>query len=101
MFRFRLALALGRTVGELSRMSALEYAHWQALSGLEPIGPQRGDYHAAQITATLAEINRDSKRRATPYGVNDFLLFQHRPEPSDDDIEAQILNAFPMNPGES
>ncbi len=81
-------------------MSALEYAHWQALSGLEPIGPQRGDYHAAQIVSTLAEINRDSKHRSKPFGVNDFLLFDERPEPSEDDIEAQILATFPMNPGD-
>lgn len=77
-------------------MSALEYAHWEALAGIEPIGLERGDYHAAQVTSTLAEINRNTKARSKPFALEDFLLFHDRPVTDGEDVEQQIFAVFPM-----
>ena len=76
-------------------MSSLEYAHWQAFAASEPLGAERGDYHAALIVSNLAEIHRDSKRRAQPFRLSDFLLFHDKPEQSDEEIAAALLAAFP------
>lgn len=89
-------MQLGRFVSELAEMSSLEYTHWVALAGLEPIGPQRGDWQAAQVTAMLANVNRDARQHPQPYRVRDFLLWDEPPEMSDDQIEAALLAAFPM-----
>ena len=78
-------------------MSAWEYAHWVALAGLEPIGPERGDWQAAQVTAMLANTNRDTKAHPQPWKVRDFLLWNAQPEPTDDEIEAQLLALFPVD----
>lgn len=95
-----LAQALGKTLGELGRMSSLEYTHWQALAEIEPIGPERADYHAAQIARSLFELKRNSKIRSTPFAVAEFLMFQP-PEPDeldDDEVQRRLFAAFPPPP---
>lgn len=48
----RLALRLGRTLGELQRsLSVSELRLWAEFDKISPIGDERNDYHAAQITA--------------------------------------------------
>lgn len=90
-------MALGRTVGELMRgMSSLEYTHWLELYGKEPIGPERGDYHAAQVATMLANVNRDPKRRIGPYRLSEFLLFRERDEETEEaELAARLRAAFP------
>ncbi|MFC0228068.1 phage tail assembly protein T [Serratia aquatilis] len=48
----KLALRLGRTLGELQQsMSVSELRLWVEFDKINPIGDERSDYHAAQITA--------------------------------------------------
>lgn len=73
-FWFRLALALGCTVAELQdRMSSAEFAEWMAFYGVEPFGEVRGDIQAAVIASTVANVNRDPKRRSKPFGLDLFM----------------------------
>ena len=61
-----MALALGCTVAELQRrMSSREFAEWQAfVTVYGPIGPVRGDYHAAQVESTLINAWRGKGQKA-------------------------------------
>lgn len=51
-----------------------EFAEWIAYYGLEPLGDERADWHAALITSTLANIWRDPKKRRRPWPLEDFVL---------------------------
>lgn len=63
MFLFRLALALGCTVGELEhRLSAAELAEWRAYSQIEPFGERRADQRAWLAVAALLNVHRDAKK---------------------------------------
>ena len=65
-FYFRLASHLGYTVGELlARISSRELSEWMVYERIAgPLGPVRGDYHAAQIAATLQNVNRGKRGKA-------------------------------------
>lgn len=55
VFKFRLALALGRTVEELeSTMSQREFVLWMIFSKNEPVGSIRDDYRTALQTMQIA-----------------------------------------------
>jgi Protein of unknown function (DUF4035) len=78
-------------------MSSLEYAHWMAFAGMEPIGPERPDFGAAVIASTLANVNRDPKRRPSPYEASDFLPFRPRSQrDEEEEVVQQLLAVFPM-----
>lgn len=66
---FRLALALGCTVSELTaRLSSKELVEWWAYSNLEPWGDRRADLRSAiQAYASAAPWSKTAK-------VTDFLL---------------------------
>lgn len=55
-------------------MDSREFAEWMAFARLEPIGERRGDWQAAAIAVTIANANRDTKKRKEPFAVSDFLL---------------------------
>lgn len=84
-FWFELALALGRTVGELqATLSDRERRYWQAL--IQSRGPiaasTRGDWHAAQIVSAQSGVR-----------VNDCLLklsYTDEPCPDEADVEKDL-----------
>ena len=88
MFLFRLALALGKTVGELRGMSAQELAEWQQFSCLEPFGEYRNDLRAGIISATIA--NTAQIKRTKPFSPIDFMPFAKRREITEEEIAAKI-----------
>jgi Protein of unknown function (DUF4035) len=99
LFLFRLALALGRTVGELlDSISGPELLQWSEYYAVEPFGEMRDDFRSAQVCAILANSNRDRKARPEPFALTDFLLFrQADPEPetaSDPDEGATVKPEF-------
>ncbi|MCP2339160.1 phage tail assembly protein T [Actinomadura rupiterrae] len=61
------------TVGRLlATIDARELAEWSAYERVAgPLGPDRGDYQAAIIAATIANGNRDEK--SEPFTPADFL----------------------------
>lgn len=55
------------------QISSRDFAEWQAFISLYgPIGPERADWHAAQIQATLLNIYRGKGQR--PVTVKECLL---------------------------
>lgn len=69
---FRLAGHLGMTVGELGqRMSSRELSEWMAYDAIEPIGNHW--QQTGMVAATVANVNRDPKKRANPFQPEDFM----------------------------
>jgi hypothetical protein len=62
------------TVAELlDRISSKELTEWIAFYSLEPFG-YLAEMHGDAITAsTIANANRDPKKKAEPFSANDFL----------------------------
>lgn len=89
---FRLARMLGKTVNELSgQLDYPELLRWVEFLAIEPDPEWRADARAAQICATLANIDRDPKQRAQPYEIADFLLkFKEPPEQVQPAIEGEL-----------
>lgn len=58
----------------LDRMSSRELGAWQVYEqAFGPLGPTRGDVHAAQVAAAVVNMLRDSKR-GRPVKVEDMRL---------------------------
>jgi hypothetical protein len=55
-------------------MTWTEFVDWMAYNELESFGPERADWNAAMIAATIAEANRDNKKRKKPFTVKDFIF---------------------------
>lgn len=58
----------------LEQITWKQFLEWEAFAQLEPYDEERADIRAAQIVTTLANINRDRKKRRTAYKISDFLL---------------------------
>lgn len=83
MFRFRLALALGMTVGELeSRMSNRELHEWAEFSGLYPFMPERMDFVGGVVASTIANVHRGRGQKA--FSPDDFIADYSRKSKIDD-----------------
>jgi len=70
------------TVTELlRRISSRELSEWLAYYELEPFGEERADLRSAIVASTVANTARDPKKRARPFGVQEFMpQFQDRSE---------------------
>lgn len=85
-----LALRLGRTLGELKKtMGVSELRLWAAFDRISPIGDERGDYQAAQVSAAI------SNSQGGEVDLNKIVLKWSEPEAksADDewaDMEAQL-----------
>ncbi|MEW6048249.1 MAG: hypothetical protein AB1609_17530 [Bacillota bacterium] len=54
-------------------MSSRELSEWMAYFQLEPWGTEVEDWRAGLVAATIANANRDPKRRRRPYEPRDFM----------------------------
>lgn len=62
------------TVGELlAGITSAELTEWMAFAELEPFGEERDDLRAAIVASTVAEVNRNPKKRKQPFTPQDFL----------------------------
>lgn len=59
----------------LDTMSSNEFLLWQMYDAESPIGDERGDAGHALVASTLANINRDTKKRPQPFTLREFMLF--------------------------
>ncbi|WP_336938262.1 phage tail assembly protein T [Acinetobacter modestus] len=102
MFKFQLALRLGRTVSELDQtMSAREFDLWQAFNVFEPVGILREDALFANLIKTYART-----KGLDDISMSDFMLFRDREKlmvdpdeeilPTDNDIEDICVNLKAM-----
>jgi hypothetical protein len=58
----------------LASMTWKQFLEWEQFSELEPFGEERADIRTASIVATIANANRDPKKRAKAYSLHDCLL---------------------------
>lgn len=80
-------------MGELlATISSRELAEWALYAELEPFGATRADVRAGIVAATVANVNRDPKKRKEPYTPGDFFseLRQARPAKPRQTVEEQI-----------
>lgn len=56
-----------------ARISSAEFAEWMAYAQLEPFGQGREDTRAGVIASLIANANRDTDKRSTPFGPEDFF----------------------------
>lgn len=54
-------------------MSSQEFSEWQAFARLEPFGEERADLRSAIVAAVIANTQRNPKKRAKPFEVQDFM----------------------------
>lgn len=79
---------LARTLGYASPrrmlmdMTPAELGAWLAEYSISPWGEWRQDLRAAQTTAMIANVNRDSKSRPEPFHARDFM-YDHIMEAND------------------
>lgn len=74
-FMFRLALALGFPHPDfLSKvLNSRQVAEWMAYASIEPFGERNRDLSIGILTSYLVNINRDTKKRKTPFPASDFM----------------------------
>lgn len=69
----KLALRLGRTLGELKEsISMSELRMWAAYDQISPIGDERGDIHAAQVSAAVHNAQRGANDQ--PVDLNNLVI---------------------------
>ncbi len=69
------------TVRELlNRVDSKELTEWAAFFALEPWGAEVEDWRAGMVAATVANANRDEKKRRKPYTPRDFMPQRIKPE---------------------
>lgn len=72
-------MALGKTVRQLlSEIDSAELTEWIAYYKLEPFGDLVADQRHGIAVSTLANVNRDAKKRPEPYKANDFIYWHEQ-----------------------
>lgn len=65
---------MGIPIAELQgRISSRDFAEYWAHSKLEPWGVEHDDRRSGIVAATIANVNRDPKKRPQPYQAEDFM----------------------------
>ncbi len=78
----------------MARMSHSEFYEAMLLEQLEPFG-ERGEYlRTGMICATIANVNRDPKKRATAFTPEDFFPMLKNPAATPRQTTEQIAEAF-------
>jgi len=80
-------------------MTAQEFMLWAAYDRVQPIGDERADASVAQLTALMANINRDTKKKPDPFTISDFLLFKPPSMESEDVLLSRKARAALLNTG--
>jgi hypothetical protein len=85
------------TVRELlARIDSRELSEWMAYFSLEPWGTEVEDWRAGMIAGTIANVNRDPKKRRRPFEPKDFMP-QRVPESKEEqswEDQAKILEMW-------
>jgi hypothetical protein len=78
-------------------MPYADYLELQEFYAVEPWGVAVQDAMQANLASIMANVNRDSKKRPTPYALSDFLIFgdpqQERHAAPEDPVRVNGLTA--------
>lgn len=76
-------------------MTSREFAGWMEFYRLEPWGSDAEWLHTAQVLAMMANVNRDPKRRPSPYTASDFMPHFDAPVmPTPERLHQKVLSIF-------
>jgi len=91
----RLALTLGYldVNALLQSISGKQLTEWMAFFELEPFGQEW--MQTGMITAMIANVNRDAKKRSEPFQPTDFIPGYRKP-PEDPEAVARKIEAYFM-----
>jgi hypothetical protein len=78
----------------LRDMRPSELGEWMALWQVSPWGADRSDLAAGIIASTIANVNRDSKRRAAAFRPSEFMAYHVEPEVTPEELAGKIWGAF-------
>lgn len=73
----------------LSEISSAELTEWMTYYQLEPWGTGPDDLRAGILASTIANVNRDEKRRPQPYEPGDFIPRREEAEAEEQSLEEQ------------
>lgn len=73
------------------RVSSREFAEWMAYYRLEPFGELRHDLQSAIIASVIANVNRNPKKHAKPFKVDEFMPDFGTPEEEEPMTPEQAL----------
>jgi hypothetical protein len=77
---------MGIPIAELQeRISSHEFAEYWVHYGLEPWGLEREDLRSGIVASTIANANRDPKKRPRPFTPDQFMPRFDREDVADDD----------------
>lgn len=57
----------------MAKMSWRQYSAWQAYANVEPFGEERADLRAGIVASLIANVNRDTTQKPTPFSAVDFM----------------------------
>lgn len=80
----------------LREMRPSELGAWAALWTIDPWGETRADLRSGMISAVIANVNRDPKRRAQPFSAADFMPYVKAEERADAEDLSKRLRAAMM-----
>lgn len=75
-------------------ISSRELAEWAAFYRMEPWGAEAQDWRAGLIASTIANANRDPRRRRVPYQPSDFMPRREPVPEQSPEQQERILRAW-------
>lgn len=78
-------------------MTANEFAEWMAFARLEPFGAHVDYHRAGVVAATVANTQRDPKRRPQPFQARDFIPRFGPPPPAAEEaarVSAKVMQVM-------
>jgi len=51
-----------------------QFQEWATFASLSPFSGEREDYRFASVVQAIVNMNRDPKKKPTPYPIDEFLL---------------------------
>ena len=83
------------TVGELlARISSRELTEWMVYAQVEPFGEERGDLRAGIVASTIANVNRDAKKRRKPFEPEEFMPKFGKEEGAEGKEPGEVYSVF-------
>jgi hypothetical protein len=80
----------------LGEMSLRDLGRWAALWAIDPWGEERADRRAGTVSYVVAEVNRNSKTKPTPYKPEDFMPYSMKDrEAHGRELSARLRASFP------
>ncbi|MBN1807181.1 MAG: hypothetical protein JW837_18185 [Sedimentisphaerales bacterium] len=75
-------------------LSYKDYLRWSLYYRKRPFGVEAADYRQALTTCILANVNRDGKKKPTPFTPEDFMTGKKPPKEQSWQQMKMMLEAF-------